>query len=60
MGAISTRNEKAKVHLDAGVRRVVITAPASGDVTTALIGVNDALFAEGNPITSNASCTTRL
>ena len=53
-----TSGEKAKIHLDAGAKRVVITAPASGDVTTALIGVNDALFAEGNPITSNASCTT--
>src|SRR3990167_6508598 len=53
-----TSGEKAKIHLDAGAKRVVITAPASGDVTTALFGVNDALFAEGNPITSNASCTT--
>ena len=53
-----TSGEKAKIHLDAGAKRVVITAPASGDVTTALIGVNDALFAEGNLITSNASCTT--
>lgn len=53
-----TSGEKVKVHLDAGAKRVVITAPASGDVTTALIGVNDELFQEGNPITSNASCTT--
>lgn len=54
-----TSGEKAKVHLDRGAKRVVITAPASGDVTTALIGVNDTLFAEGkNPISSNASCTT--
>ncbi len=53
-----TSGEKAKVHLDAGARRVVITAPATGDVTTALIGVNDAIFSEGHLITSNASCTT--
>lgn len=54
-----TSGEKAKVHLDAGAKRVVITAPASGDVTTALIGVNDDLFAKGaGPITCNASCTT--
>src|SRR3989338_2275813 len=39
-----TSGEKARIHLDAGAKRVVITAPASGDVTTALIGVNDALF----------------
>lgn len=54
-----TSGEKAKVHLDAGAKRVVITAPASDDVTTALVGVNDDLFASGaGPITSNASCTT--
>lgn len=53
--------EKAKVHLDAGAKRVVITAPAKdadGSLgQTVLVGVND-----GNmktcPITSNGSCTT--
>ncbi len=51
--------EKARAHLDAGAKRVVITAPAKGDVETALIGVNDDLFKEGTgPITCNASCTT--
>ena len=50
---------KAKTHLDAGAKRVVITAPAKGDVATALIGVNDDLFEKNkNPITANASCTT--
>lgn len=50
--------DKAKSHLDAGAKRVVITAPAKGDVTTALIGVNDTLFKDADPITCNASCTT--
>ncbi len=50
--------EKASVHLAAGAKRVVITAPAKGDVTTALIGVNDDRFASAKPITCNASCTT--
>lgn len=50
---------KAKAHLDAGAKRVVITAPAAGEnVTTALIGVNDARFANPLPVTANASCTT--
>lgn len=50
---------KAKVHLDAGAKRVVITAPATGELDTALVGVNDAIFKNGpKPITSNASCTT--
>lgn len=49
---------KARAHLDAGAKRVVITAPAKGEVTTALIGVNDDRLANPPPITSNASCTT--
>lgn len=53
-----TSAEKAKPHLDAGAKRVVITAPATGDVTTALVGVNDDRFAGALPITCNASCTT--
>jgi glyceraldehyde 3-phosphate dehydrogenase len=51
--------EKAKAHLGAGARRVVITAPAAGEgVTTALVGVNDERFVGALPITANASCTT--
>ena len=57
--------EKAKVHLDAGARRVVISAPAHGehDVgehplgATVLMGINEGRMA-ACPITSNASCTT--
>lgn len=50
--------EKAKAHLDAGAKRVVITAPAKDGVITALVGVNDDRFAKAGPITCNASCTT--
>src|SRR3989344_5032208 len=57
-GGYFTTSEKAKVHLDAGAKRVVITAPATGDVVTALVGVNDDLFKKGHPLTCNASCTT--
>lgn len=53
-----TDGEKAKAHLTAGAGRVLITAPAKGNVTTALIGVSDDLFAKSGPITCNASCTT--
>ena len=58
-----TSYEKAKVHLDAGARRVVISAPAkdeSGSVTygeTVLLGVNDEKL-KNCQISSNASCTT--
>src|SRR3989344_4456628 len=53
-----TDGEKAKVHLSAGAKRVVITAPATGDVVTALVGVNDDEFGKKHPLTCNASCTT--
>ena len=51
-------SEKAKAHLDAGAHRVVITAPAKGDVATLLLGVNDEGFKNAPAITCNASCTT--
>ncbi len=54
-----TSGDKARAHLDAGTKRVVITAPAKGDgATMALIGVNDDRFQSAGAITSNASCTT--
>ncbi len=54
--------QKARVHLDAGARRVVITAPAKGDEgpdkgATVLMGVNEDMM-KTCPVTSNASCTT--
>lgn len=53
-----TDGAKAKAHLDAGAKRVVITAPASDDVMTALVGVNDDRFENPALVTCNASCTT--
>ena len=53
-----TDGDKAKAHVDAGAKRVVITAPSNGDALTALIGVNDDRFNGEHPITCNASCTT--
>jgi glyceraldehyde 3-phosphate dehydrogenase len=53
-----THSEQAKSHLEAGARRVVITAPADGEVETALVGVNDDKFDKKPPLTCNASCTT--
>ncbi len=57
-----TSYEKAKAHLDAGAKHVVISAPAKdeegGVVTpTILMGLNENEFGS-SPITSNASCTT--
>ncbi len=62
-GAFTTY-EKAKAHLNAGAKRVVITAPvkdapADDSQATILMGVNCDLLKEGKlTITSNASCTT--
>jgi len=53
-----TDGAKAKAHIDAGAKRVVITAPAKGGVPTLLVGVNDNQFETAGEITCNASCTT--
>jgi glyceraldehyde 3-phosphate dehydrogenase (phosphorylating) len=51
--------EGAEKHLHAGARRVVITAPAKGDVPTFAMGVNHKKYrAKEDVVVSNASCTT--
>jgi glyceraldehyde 3-phosphate dehydrogenase len=54
-----TDSEKAKGHLAAGAKKVLISAPAKGEVKTIVMGVNDNEYdpAKHN-IISNASCTT--
>lgn len=54
-----TDPEKAKAHLDAGARKVVISAPAKGEgAKTIVIGVNEDTLDSSDTIVSNASCTT--
>lgn len=54
-----TTSDKAKAHLDAGAKRVIISAPAKGEVKTIVMGVNDKTYDPGkDKILSNASCTT--
>ncbi len=53
-----TDSEKANAHIQAGARKVVISAPASGDVITIVLGVNDDQITPDANIYSNASCTT--
>jgi len=51
--------ESCSLHLKAGAKRVIITAPAKGDDIKAIVmGVNDDTLKEGDTIVSNASCTT--
>ena len=54
-----TDSEKAKGHLAAGAKKVIISAPGKGEVKTLLMGVNEGEYdpAKHN-IVSNASCTT--
>lgn len=56
-GAFRNREGAAK-HLQAGAQKVVISAPAKGDITTVVLGVNDELIRPEEQIYSNASCTT--
>jgi glyceraldehyde 3-phosphate dehydrogenase len=54
-----TDSEKAKGHLAAGAKKVLITAPGKGEVKTLLMGVNENEYdAAKHDIVSNASCTT--
>jgi glyceraldehyde 3-phosphate dehydrogenase len=54
-----THSDKAKGHLDAGAKKVMISAPGKGDVKTLLMGVNEGEYdPKTHHIVSNASCTT--
>jgi glyceraldehyde 3-phosphate dehydrogenase len=54
-----TDAEKAKAHIEAGAKKVLISAPATGEDGTFVLGVNDELYDnEKHHIISNASCTT--
>ncbi|MGB1578137.1 MAG: type I glyceraldehyde-3-phosphate dehydrogenase, partial [Flavobacteriales bacterium] len=50
--------EKASAHLTAGAGKVIISAPAKGDLKTVVLGVNDDILTAEDRIVSNASCTT--
>lgn len=54
-----TARDEAQKHLEAGAKRVIITAPAKGDVPTFVMGVNHQNYShDRDRIVSNASCTT--
>lgn len=53
-----TEREKAAAHLQAGARKVIISAPASDADATIVFGVNHQSLSADNCIISNASCTT--
>ena len=56
---IFTKAEAAQKHIDAGAKKVIISAPAKGEDITLVMGVNDDQYdAAKHHIISNASCTT--
>ncbi|CAM3476623.1 type I glyceraldehyde-3-phosphate dehydrogenase [Mycobacterium colombiense] len=55
---IFTNAGKAKGHLDAGAKKVIISAPATDEDITIVLGVNDDKYDGSQNIISNASCTT--
>jgi glyceraldehyde 3-phosphate dehydrogenase len=55
---IFTDAAKAQGHIDAGAKKVIISAPAKGEDITIVMGVNDDKYDGSQNIISNASCTT--
>src|SRR5215467_9248122 len=55
---IFTSKDKASAHLNAGAKRVLISAPAEGADLTVVYGVNHDKLTKDHTVVSNASCTT--
>ena len=53
-----TSKEKAAMHLEAGAKKVIISAPATGVDATVVYGVNHEVLKASDTVISNASCTT--
>ncbi|MDF9825497.1 glyceraldehyde 3-phosphate dehydrogenase [Breznakia sp. PF5-3] len=53
-----TSKAKAQAHIDAGAKKVVISAPAGNDLPTVVFGVNEGVLKADDTIISAASCTT--
>lgn len=52
------KEEDAKMHLNAGAKKVLVSAPCKGNVKTVVYGVNEDIIEEGDTLLSAASCTT--
>ena len=53
-----TNADDARKHIEAGAKKVVVSAPAKGEDLTVVLGVNDGQYDGSQTIISNASCTT--
>ena len=56
-GLFTNRDDAAK-HIDAGAKRVLVSAPAGNADLTVVYGVNDKKLRKSHKVVSNASCTT--
>jgi glyceraldehyde 3-phosphate dehydrogenase len=52
------QDSDAAMHITAGAKKVVISAPGKGDIKTIVLGVNDEILDGSEKVLSNASCTT--
>jgi glyceraldehyde 3-phosphate dehydrogenase len=50
--------EKAQAHINAGAKKVIVSAPCNDTTTTVVVGVNHHIIKSDDKIVSNASCTT--
>jgi len=56
---VFTKAEQMQKHIDAGAKKVLLTAPAKGDIdSTIVLGVNNDMLKPDHKLVSNASCTT--
>src|SRR6201999_4071949 len=55
---IFTARDKAAAHLDAGAKKVIVSAPSDGADYTVVLGVNDGGLTKEHKVISNGSCTT--
>ena len=53
-----TSKEKASAHIEAGAKKVVVSAPAGNDLPTVVYGVNEDIITSNDNVISGASCTT--
>jgi glyceraldehyde 3-phosphate dehydrogenase len=53
-----TSKAKSQAHIDAGAKKVVISAPAGNDLPTVVFGVNESILKANDTVVSAASCTT--
>jgi glyceraldehyde 3-phosphate dehydrogenase len=53
-----TKRDRASAHLDAGAKRVLVSAPCDGADKTIVFGVNDGTLTKDDLVVSNGSCTT--